>query len=235
MAGFSLYIDKVWKQTISDRDNFTEVEKTVAERIGEARGLQIVFEEVEPGDINDKCYRLIEDSSSPRPATCLLEFLIQKEIIRVTEEEILDRSKTDTISKVVVVGQTLWFVAQCVARAAEKLPVTNLEIMTLAFAALNIATYFMWWNKPQRVRYPIMVNISEGRNGLLEKNGHRSEETSESTTRTEIQASEDSSDVACNITGEKSEQGTRKEMEVSNTGGQSSTDDLQRHWRPLRT
>ncbi|KAK7435349.1 hypothetical protein VKT23_019700 [Stygiomarasmius scandens] len=170
MAGLSLYVDKKWKQTVFDKDNFTEEEKVVAERISKDRGLDVVFHKMDSNDISDEDedeedtggkYQLTKDSSTQHHATCLLEFLIQQEIIRVTEGEIMDKSKRDTISKIVVIGQTLWFIIQCGARAAERLPVTNLEIMTLAFAALNFVTYSMWWNKPQRVRYPIRIDISE--------------------------------------------------------------------------
>ncbi|KAK7451697.1 hypothetical protein VKT23_012376 [Stygiomarasmius scandens] len=78
----------------------------------------------------------------------------------------MDKSRGDAISKIVVIGQTLWFIIQCIARAIEGLPITNLEIMTLAFAMLNFITYFMWWSKPQGVHYPIKIDISERGYGL---------------------------------------------------------------------
>ncbi|KAF8953236.1 hypothetical protein BDZ97DRAFT_1929852 [Flammula alnicola] len=73
------------------------------------------------------------------------------EIPTITEVEIKDRSKGDFISKGIVVLQTTWFVIQCIARWSEKLPLTELEVVTLAFAVLNAITYGLWWNKPQNV------------------------------------------------------------------------------------
>uniref|UniRef100_A0A0W0FKS8 Uncharacterized protein n=1 Tax=Moniliophthora roreri TaxID=221103 RepID=A0A0W0FKS8_MONRR len=35
--------------------------------------------------------------------------------------------------------------------------ITELEIVTVAFALLNFITYFLWWNKPLSVQYPIHV------------------------------------------------------------------------------
>ncbi|THU76971.1 hypothetical protein K435DRAFT_894760 [Dendrothele bispora CBS 962.96] len=91
-------------------------------------------------------------------ATCLLEFLIQHKYIEITEDEIIAKSKSDFLTKFIAVGQTTWFIVQCIARKAEGLVVIDLEIVTVAFALLNIATYALWWNKPQRVRYPVKID-----------------------------------------------------------------------------
>ncbi|KIK65966.1 hypothetical protein GYMLUDRAFT_158087, partial [Collybiopsis luxurians FD-317 M1] len=64
---------------------------------------------------------------------------------------------SDWVTKVIAVVQTGWFVLQCAARAEERKAITELEILTLAFALLNFATYLLWWNKPQGVRHPIRV------------------------------------------------------------------------------
>ncbi|KAF8169395.1 hypothetical protein BJ912DRAFT_1067185 [Pholiota molesta] len=88
------------------------------------------------------------------------ESLLHQEEIpfpEVTEEEIQDRSKGDWLSKGLVVGQTAWFIAQFVARLVQGLTVTELELVTLAFAALNGFMYFFWWNKPLDVRSPIAI------------------------------------------------------------------------------
>lgn len=74
-----------------------------------------------------------------------------------TAEEIEDKSKGDGLSKALVVAQTGWFIAQCISRWATGLAVTELELVTLAFAALNGVIYFLWWNKPLDVRYAVAV------------------------------------------------------------------------------
>lgn len=76
---------------------------------------------------------------------------------RITAAEIQDRSKGDFLSKAIVVIQTSWFVAQCIARWSARLPVTELEIVTLGFATLNALTYALWWNKPQSVGVPVYL------------------------------------------------------------------------------
>ncbi|KDQ55314.1 hypothetical protein JAAARDRAFT_195718 [Jaapia argillacea MUCL 33604] len=76
----------------------------------------------------------------------------------ITEAHIQDRSKRDAISKGLVLVQTTWFILQCLGCAIERLPITELEIATLAFTVLNLATYWFWWNKPADVRYPYTIH-----------------------------------------------------------------------------
>jgi hypothetical protein len=71
---------------------------------------------------------------------------------RISKAEINDRSKGDAISKGVVILQTGWFVTQCIARGVQGLPITELELATVAFAALNFVIYLLWWDKPQNVQ-----------------------------------------------------------------------------------
>jgi hypothetical protein len=80
----------------------------------------------------------------------------------IAEKEIEDRSKGDIISKGLAVVQTGWFIVQCIARGANHLAITELEIMTVAFAFLNLVTYIFWWNKPLNVTCPIRIVLKEG-------------------------------------------------------------------------
>ena len=66
-------------------------------------------------------------------------------------------ARGDTLSKGLVIVQTSWFILQCIARRAVGLPITELELVTVAFAALNFVTYALWWNKPLNVVYPMRV------------------------------------------------------------------------------
>jgi hypothetical protein len=83
----------------------------------------------------------------------------------ITEEEIADRSKGDYLSKTIVLFQTTWFIGQCIARGAYGLDVTELEVVTLAFATLTGVIYYFWWDKPLDVRCSIPVQLLEGHVG----------------------------------------------------------------------
>jgi len=74
-----------------------------------------------------------------------------------TEKEIQDKSKSDWLAKTIALLQTLWFVTQCIARSIEKLPTTELEIVTLAYTAINVGMFIAWWDKPRNVDCPIRV------------------------------------------------------------------------------
>jgi len=71
---------------------------------------------------------------------------------RISKAEIEDRSKGDALSKGVVILQTGWFVTQCIARGVQGLPITELELATVAFATLNFVIYLLWWDKPLNVQ-----------------------------------------------------------------------------------
>ena len=74
-----------------------------------------------------------------------------------TRAEIRDRGKSDWLAKSLVLLQTSWFVMQCIARGIKHLPVTHLEIVTLAYAAMNFVIYIFWWDKPLNVNRPVRV------------------------------------------------------------------------------
>jgi hypothetical protein len=76
---------------------------------------------------------------------------------RISKAEIDDKSKGDAISKGVVILQTGWFVTQCIARGVQGLPITELELVTVAFAALNFVIYLLWWDKPLNVQRGVRV------------------------------------------------------------------------------
>ena len=77
--------------------------------------------------------------------------------IMPTKAKIQDKGKSDWLAKSLVLLQTSWFIMQCIARAREHLPVTHLEIVTLAYAAMNFVIYIFWWNKPLNVNRPVRV------------------------------------------------------------------------------
>ena len=91
----------------------------------------------------------------------------------ITEEEIVDRSKGDYLSKTIVLLQTTWFIIQCIARGVSKLPLTQLEVVTIAFASFTGIIYFYWWDKPLDVRCSVPVHLLPGRlqknEGVIEK------------------------------------------------------------------
>ncbi|KAL0056549.1 hypothetical protein AAF712_016846, partial [Marasmius tenuissimus] len=83
-----------------------------------------------------------------QPYESLLEYCAANKMINMTEGEIQSLGHTDLLAKIVVIFQTLHFITTCITRKVHELPTTKLEFITLGFAALNLMSYLMWWNKP---------------------------------------------------------------------------------------
>lgn len=73
------------------------------------------------------------------------------ELPDLTTDEIWDKSKADSFAKGAVLFQGAWLVIQSIAREAQGLPITPLELFTLAFVVSTVMSYFFWWRKPQNV------------------------------------------------------------------------------------
>jgi hypothetical protein len=83
-----------------------------------------------------------------------------------TEAEIKDKGKADIIAKIFAILQTSWFVAQCIARGVGKLPLTELEVVTLAYAMVNVFIYYFWWDKPKDAQCPVWVYVASKAGGV---------------------------------------------------------------------
>ncbi|KAG1817836.1 hypothetical protein EV424DRAFT_1324170 [Suillus variegatus] len=79
----------------------------------------------------------------------------------IVEADIEDRSKGDALSKGIAILQLAWFALQLVARHIQNLPITLLELDTLAVAALTGIAYGFWWKKPKGVGHPHAVYWKE--------------------------------------------------------------------------
>lgn len=83
-------------------------------------------------------------------------------LVPLTGDDLSNQSNGDVLSKGVAVLQAVWFVAQCIARLVEHLPLTNLEVMTLAYTVMTVAMYIAWWDKPLNVSCAIRVPGAPG-------------------------------------------------------------------------
>ncbi|KAK0440195.1 uncharacterized protein EV420DRAFT_1582093 [Desarmillaria tabescens] len=83
---------------------------------------------------------------------------LMKKLNAVRVETIEDKSKGDALSKTFSILQISWFIAQCIGRSIQYLPITLLEMTALAFAGLSMITYCLWWYKPLNVKYHISLD-----------------------------------------------------------------------------
>ncbi|MCJ1241384.1 hypothetical protein MMC14_009389 [Varicellaria rhodocarpa] len=76
----------------------------------------------------------------------------------VMEREITDKNKTDGIAKFLSCLQALWMLVQVIGRVASGLPVTLLEVNTLAHVLCAVFIYVLWWHKPRFIHEPTELN-----------------------------------------------------------------------------
>ncbi|KAF8520017.1 hypothetical protein BU17DRAFT_14931, partial [Hysterangium stoloniferum] len=74
-------------------------------------------------------------------------------------DEIQDRSKGGRSIKRPYHRLTTWFIIQCIAKKAKRRHTTQIELLTVALASLNVIMYFLWWNKPLNIRCSVPVHI----------------------------------------------------------------------------
>ncbi|EIM79999.1 uncharacterized protein STEHIDRAFT_163252 [Stereum hirsutum FP-91666 SS1] len=73
--------------------------------------------------------------------------------------DILDKSKTNSLSKVMALVQILWFCAQCIARLTQNLPISLLELNTFVHGVFAVVTCALWWHKPSDVAVPTVIQV----------------------------------------------------------------------------
>ncbi|OQN95376.1 hypothetical protein B0A48_18482, partial [Cryoendolithus antarcticus] len=93
-------------------------------------------------------------------------------------DEVAARSKTDMFTKSIVLTQILYFVVAVISRYIEHLPVSPLEVATLAFTVCSFCTYGLFWHKPQGVTAVTTIalrdnHIPEQLTSVLRKQYHK--------------------------------------------------------------
>ena len=79
--------------------------------------------------------------------------------IDVKEDEIMDKSKGDAMSRFIFIMQSSWFILHCIARHVQGLGLTQIELTTVGLASLNGITLLLWWHKPLGAQTPVRVYV----------------------------------------------------------------------------
>ncbi|KAK7021847.1 hypothetical protein VNI00_017240 [Paramarasmius palmivorus] len=179
MGGFALYIgDEFALPLFYEKWKDSDEEKGLVQDIELERSSPRDYVTVSVSDMSLSGLP-IEANVLKREYDCLLEYLVDNRYITITKQEIQDRGHADALSKLIAIVQTAWFIIQITARFSQQLIVTELEVVTLAFAFLNFVVYFLWWNKPLRVRHPIRITWRREKNLPLRKIENRVPQSSD--------------------------------------------------------
>lgn len=96
----------------------------------------------------------------------LLEECPQK-IKKIEKTLVENMGKTDDLGKVIVCGQGIWMLIQCITRKAGGLPVTLLELHVAMHVVCALIMYLLWWNKPQSITEPLTLVEDHDNAGVL--------------------------------------------------------------------
>ena len=90
-----------------------------------------------------------------------LAYLIEKNYLecpKITEEEIWDKSKTDTLTRILTFMQASWLMIQLLRRAILKLSTSTMELCAGAVVLCTFGTFACWLHKPSDVHTGIVLN-----------------------------------------------------------------------------
>lgn len=186
----ALLLKKIANEAQRTRDNESEEVKSTRSRLPEhAHGLEHIDQHPEPTEWTlRQCFCVGANGLALqtqdewiytlRPRD--MKRFIQAGIIRCsdfTDRDVEDRAKSDSFAKAFAVLQSAWFLCNIIVRWAYHLPVSPIELATVAYVACGILIYVMWWYKPQDINIPIIVyrpfdreNIPNEVRSLMERN-----------------------------------------------------------------
>lgn len=91
-----------------------------------------------------------------------LAYLVDKQYLEcphITPNEISDKSKADTFTRLLSLAQAIWTMVQLFGRLILKLPTTTLELSTGAIVICTFGTFICWMQKPSDVRTGIVLDM----------------------------------------------------------------------------
>ena len=77
--------------------------------------------------------------------------------ISISNEEVKDRSNAVSFTKLLACAQIVWLSLQCIARSAQRLQISLLELLTCAFVGYAMFTYYFWRGKPLDIILPTIL------------------------------------------------------------------------------
>jgi len=108
--------------------------------------------------VKEKNQWILDDGRTLTPRG-VLELARLNVLPEVNVETVRNRSQSDRLAKAIVILQVSWMFVQTISRAIYRLPITLLELNTLAHISVALALYGLWWKKPQDVKEPIEIQL----------------------------------------------------------------------------
>ncbi|KAK3688991.1 hypothetical protein B0T22DRAFT_490553 [Podospora appendiculata] len=136
-------------------------EEEEKERTGQRESVQEIMideEEQTPTDNEDQPPSP-DMRQAPPPQEVPTEFSDLTTNLNISPADLADKSKANGMAKALVCLQALWFCIQCLARVAQGLPLSLLELNTVAHALCALTVYVLWWHKPLDIGRPTALPV----------------------------------------------------------------------------
>ena len=75
----------------------------------------------------------------------MIQFAREGVFPHISHGMISDKSKANLLGKGLICIQVIWFLIQCIARAAAGYPLTLLEVHTMVHVVCALLMYALWW------------------------------------------------------------------------------------------
>ncbi|KAM0794505.1 hypothetical protein BDR22DRAFT_689841 [Usnea florida] len=114
------------------------------------------------GIVTHDVAKISDDVNGPIVLTpnALIQFARRGLFFDVSNEVISSKSKANLLGKGLVCIQVIWFLIQCIARAAAGYPLALLEVHTMVHVGCALLMYAFWWKKPQDISEPAVQHVS---------------------------------------------------------------------------
>jgi len=92
-----------------------------------------------------------------------LIILVREKILeppRISVHSLQERSKTDNFARFITIIHVIIFIIATIGRLAGGLPISLLEVGTLAFVFCAACIEFFWWNKPLDLRTDTVIELT---------------------------------------------------------------------------
>src|SRR5579862_5714951 len=104
---------------------------------------------------------IVSENSDGRILLGEIAKIDKAQLSRIILLMIRDKSKSSNIVKTIACFQVGWLIVQCVGRRIQNLPITLLELATMAHAANCLLIYGLWWKKPLDISVPFEIAAGE--------------------------------------------------------------------------
>ncbi|KAK3348666.1 hypothetical protein B0T25DRAFT_457680 [Lasiosphaeria hispida] len=106
--------------------------------------------------------RVEEEKSHSYETTDIVSALDPDLLSTIVDVDIIDKSHSDVVTKLLAILQSTWLVFNSITRAACGLSISQLELATMAFIICAVAMYGFWWHKPFNVeRRHTLVKLAQ--------------------------------------------------------------------------